>query len=179
MQYYSDDLIKIRDIKDSDVNHLFRWWIDPELNKYDPRPYPNDVNSLLKEAEGFCKRFEEEIITECVSSRAYEYFIITNNDDVPIGFINFFNQKKEIGEGEMGIILGEKNYHNRGIGTKALLFITDYLFNKMNINRIYIETLESNLPAIRLFSKVNFNKCGEYVDEDLRAVVMEKRRNRS
>lgn len=51
----------------------------------------------------------------------------------------------------------------------------DYLFSNMYIDRIYIETNETNIPSLKLFGKLNFNKCGEYLeDEDIKFIVMEK-----
>lgn len=46
----------------------------------------------------------------------------------------------------------------------------------MGIEKIYIETGENNKPTMRLFNKLDFKKCGKYLeDENFKFIVMEKR----
>ena len=107
----------------------------------------------------------------------YKYFIINNREDVPIGFINFFSIDKIKKQGELGVKLGDMRYWNKGIASKAVDIAVNYIFNNMQIDRIYIETGEENMPALKLFNKLNFKKCGEYLeDEEFKFIVMEKLR---
>jgi len=77
----------------------------------------------------------------------------------------------------MGVIIGDKRYWKKGIAYKAVNNVIDYIFNNIDIDRIYIETNETNIPSLYLFEKLNFNRCGEYLeDEDIKFIVMEKRR---
>lgn len=175
MYYYKDDNIIIRDIKEEDVVSLFSWWTDKELNKYDPRPLPKNSTELLRECISFCNRFDTELLNNDIELRRYKYFIITDLNDRPIGFVNFFGIDKEKKQGEMGVELGDKRYWNKGIAYKAVSTAIDYIFNNMDIKRIYIETGENNLPSLNLFSKLGFEKCGEYLEEDgFKFIVMEK-----
>lgn len=175
MVYYRDNEIEIRDITYSDVINLFSWHIDKELNKHDPRPLPSDSKSLIEECLNYCKRFDSEILNEKIKKRKYKYFIITNLEGNPIGFVNFFSVDKVKKQGEMGVIIGDKRYWKRGIAHTAIKVAVDYIFNNMDIKRIYIETGDKNIPALSLFSKLGFEKCGEYLeDEDFKFIVMEK-----
>lgn len=175
MNYYIDDQITIRDIKEEDAPNLFTWSIDKELNKHDPRPLPMSNAGLLQHCMDFCRRFNIEIMNENINARKYKYFIITDNEDNPIGFVNFFGINKEKRQGEMGVIIGDKRCWKKGIAFKAVSIVVEYIFNNMDIGRIYIETGESNIPSIKLFTKAGFVKCGEYLEEDgFKFIVMEK-----
>ena len=178
MIYYKDERIKIRDICDEDVTSLFSCWIDKEINLHDPRPIPTTSKELINECINFCNRFDSEIINGNTKDRKYKYFVITNNEGEFIGFVNFFSIDKSKGQGEMGVVIGDKSYWRKGIAYTAIKVIAKYIFNNMDINRIYIETTEKNVPALRLFDKLGFEKCGEYCEEDnCKFVVMEKRRD--
>lgn len=175
MIYHQDNEIIIRDIKASDAVSLFSWWIDAELNMYDPRPLPKNSEELLAECTSFCKRFDTEVFNENIAARRYKYFIVTDKSDNPIGSVNFFGIDKLKRQGEMGIIIGDKRYWQKGIASKAVEVAVDYIFNNMPIDRIYIETGENNIPAIKLFSKQGFHKCEEYLEDDgFKFIVMEK-----
>lgn len=174
MLYYQDSEITIRDIRAEDITYMFSWWIDKELNKHDPRPLPYDSTSLLKECQSFCGRFDQEIMNPIKENRKYHYFIICDNEDCPIGFVNFFGIDKEKKDGEMGVEIGDKRYWKRGIAYRAINAAVDFIFSSMDIERIHIETGETNIPAQRLFAKAGFLFCGEYMDEDFKFIVMEK-----
>lgn len=175
MIYFQDKEIIIRDISLTDGIYLFTWDIDKEINAHDPRPLPDNTEELLLECTNFCTRFNNDIMNENVSSRKYIYFIITDLNDQPIGYVNFFsfnNQKKQC---EMGIILGDKRYWKRGIAIKAVPIIMKQLIKEKEINRVYIETGSTNHNAIKLFEKLNFKVCDEYIEEDndFKFIVME------
>lgn len=175
MIYYQDKDIIIRDIKEEDAASLFCWWVDKELNKHDPRPLPKSSTELLSECTSFCRRLATEVLNDNPGVRRYKYFIITNDKEYPIGFVNFFGIDKEKKQGEMGVTIGDKRYWNKGIAAKAVNTAVEYIFANMDINRVYIETGENNLPALRLFAKTGFQKCGEYLEDDgFKFIVMEK-----
>lgn len=177
MIYYKDNKIIIRDVENKDVVNLFSWSIDQEINNHDPKLLPKDTKSLMKECENYFRRFEDEIINSIIEKRKYKYFIIENTEGHSVGFVNFFSIDKKKKQGELGVLIGDKRYWQRGIGHTSVKAVIDYIFNHMNIERIYIETGEKNTPAINLFNKLHFNKCGECLEEeDFKFIIMEKKK---
>lgn len=177
MVYYQDNEIIIRDIINEDVVNLLIWRLDKEINKYDPRPIPHNSKELVEECVNHCKRFDTEIIIENINDRKYRYFMISNKENQLIGFVNFFCIDKVKKQGEMGVIIGDKSYWSKGVGHRAVSATINYIFNNMDIDRIYIETGEANKPALGLFEKLNFKRCGEYIeDESFKFIIMEKKR---
>lgn len=178
MSYYKDENIIIRDICNEDAINLFICRIDRELNLHDPRPLPHTSKELLAECMDYCNTFDREIMNEVIEDRKYKYFIITNSEGNFIGFVNFFSIDKVKKQGEMGINIGDKRYWRRGIAHTAIEVVIKYIFDSMDIDRIYIETTETNEPALRLFNKLDFRRCGEYLEDDnFKFIVMEKHRN--
>ncbi len=176
MMYYDNEGIKIRKIKEEDVISLFSWWIDKEVNQFDPRPIPSDTQSLLKECKNYCRLFSNEVMNKNKALNRYRYFIIVDKKDQPIGFINIFGFNKENNEAEMGIIIGDKTYWRKGIAYKSCQIVLEYLFKEAGYQRIHIETSENNEPTRKLFHKLGFKSCGEYVEEGCRCIVMDKKK---
>ncbi|XMB86532.1 GNAT family N-acetyltransferase [Mycoplasmatota bacterium WC44] len=174
MVYYEDDEIIIRDIIESDVVSLFMWRIDKRVNQHDPRPIPQDSKTLRKECELYAKMFDDDIMINHEEDNKYKYFIITDKEHNPIGFINLFSINKKNKDAELGIKIGEKSYWNKGIGSKSCKVILKHIFGNLGLRRIHIETSESNIGARRLCSKLGFTQCDEYVeDENFKFIVME------
>jgi RimJ/RimL family protein N-acetyltransferase len=174
MIYYEDSEIKIRDIVDEDISFLFVCRLDKVVNRYDPRPIPGNGSELLAECGEYCRRFQQEIINENPENIKYKYFIVTSIDNEPIGFVNIFDIDKVKKQGEMGVVIEDKRYWKRGIGTRAVNTAMDYIFSNMGLDRIYIETGECNTPALGLFDKLGFEVCGEVIeDDDFKFIVME------
>jgi RimJ/RimL family protein N-acetyltransferase len=174
--YYRDKEIIIRDIIQEDVVSLFTWWVDKELNKYDPRPIPTNSFELLRECERFCNSFDSEVINSDLKQRKYKYFMVCNIHNQAIGFVNIFSFDYERKQCELGIGIGDKRYWRKGLAQKSVQIAVDYIFDKMNVERIYIETGELNIPALRLFEKLGFTACGEIIDEGFTFITMEKKK---
>lgn len=174
MIYYSSANIKVRDIEERDSINLFMWNIDRELYMFDPIPIPNSAENLIGYCKEFCIKFKNEIMNENHSKRKYKYFIITDDNDNAIGYVNMFGFNEENHSCELGVIIGDKRYWNKGIGYEAVRLVMDYAFTNMNLKRIFIETGEHNINAIKLFNKLKFRKCDEYLDDDFKFIVMEK-----
>lgn len=173
MVYYKSKRIKIRDIEEEDVIPLFRWWIDRDVNLYDPRPIPDDPKGLMEECSRYCKRFMKEVMNKKKSQNRYHYFIITNMLNRPIGFINIFSFNEDRTEAELGIIIGNSSYWKKGIAYESMGAVLRYLFEEKHYKRIHIETGEDNNPARNLFTKLGFMECDAYLDEGYPCVVME------
>jgi RimJ/RimL family protein N-acetyltransferase len=89
---------------------------------------------------------------------AYQYFMIANESNQPIGYINIFSFDEIKKEAELGIMIGNRNYQGKGVASyalnKALVQIQAY----RDLNRVYVETNVDNESAIRLFERVGFIK---------------------
>jgi aryl-alcohol dehydrogenase-like predicted oxidoreductase len=57
---------------------------------------------------------------------------------------------------EIGILIGNKNFRNKTIGTKILQNITKRIFAQKKINQIYMGVHEKNIAALKCYVKVGF-----------------------
>ena len=62
--------------------------------------------------------------------------------------------------GEVGIVIGEKDYQNKGYGTEAMELLIEYGFTTINLNRIELYTYDFNISALKSYKKVGFIEEG-------------------
>src|SRR5256885_3889053 len=93
---------------------------------------------------------------------AYErtFFAIETKDGVHIGNTNLFNASPENRSAELGIMIGEKEYRSRGLGTDALTTLARFGFDEMNLNRIQLTVYSFNERAQAAYRKAGFVEEG-------------------
>ena len=52
---------------------------------------------------------------------------------------------------EMGIFIGDKNYHSCGYGSEAIKLILDYGFNYINLNNIMLKVFFNQMLSFNFF----------------------------
>jgi len=85
--------------------------------------------------------------------------------DNPIGLIHLFDLNWQARKVELGIIIGEKDYRGSGYAFDSLVVIGDYIFNRLNLNKVYIKVNETNERLIRFCKKGGFEIEGVLKDE--------------
>ena len=125
--------------------------------------------------EGRTKPFTYEMVLEKFQERAKGIdpvvVGIVEWESKAIGFVQYY--KTEPGEYHeedvvdmakyhnsygMDIVIGDKSYWNKGLGTKVLRELCDYLFTKEQADIIFIAPQTWNERAIRTYEKVGFKK---------------------
>lgn len=54
-----------------------------------------------------------------------------------------------------------KEYQGKGYGKETIAILCDYIFNELNLNRIYVNILEYNKGSQKIFESNGFKKEGE------------------
>jgi len=86
---------------------------------------------------------------------------------------------------EFRILIGDKKYWGRGIGTECTKMIIDYGFDRLNLNMIWLGVNIENKAAIRVYEKVGFvhegilrqvqYRNGRYYDVHRYSILREER----
>ncbi len=79
----------------------------------------------------------------------------------------------------VGIMIGDKDYWNKGYGMDAMNTLVDFLFEEMNMNKVKLGVFSFNERAIKCYEKCGFKvegvlkeeifKDGRYYDEIIMA----------
>lgn len=154
-QYLHGERTYLRLPRMSDAGYVFNWERDDEVWRYDPhRPFSSNMAEFLP-------LFERNYIRG--NGRQY-WFIIEDEQHIPIGTITYFNIDYRSGQAEMGLGLGDKSRWGKGYGPAAIRTLVEYLFSQPGFIRIYAETALANFPARRAFAKANFVEVGQIYD---------------
>src|SRR6266571_6333160 len=139
----------------SDAHNVFEWERDDEVWRYDiHRPYSRTITEFLP-------TFERNYVRG--NGRQF-WFIIEDEQHIPIGTITYFNIDDRLGQVEVGLGLGDKTRWGKGYGPEAIRTLVQYLFSLPGLTRIYAETAAANYPSRRAFVKANFVEVGQIYD---------------
>ena len=141
--------IKIRSFSITDAynSNYFEWLSDPKVTKY-----------ILREelGRGFDKRKIIEYLNDILINKKIEFFSVFFEKNM-IGTLKISNIDKRSKSGELGIMIGEMNYWNKGLGKYLVDFLIDYCFKKIRLNKIFAGTDIRNKGMKKVFVSLGFS----------------------
>jgi RimJ/RimL family protein N-acetyltransferase len=160
-------LIVLRSKTLADAERDYEWRRDPELATFDAaRPY----NGSLRE---YTAIFTDELN---YPSPYRKTIAVEDHKGAHIGNVMYYNADFHRREAEIGITIGIRDYWSRGYGTDLMRTFSGYLFDVLNLDRIYLKTLDWNVRAQRCFEKAGFARYGVSRRGDYNFILMELRR---
>ena len=159
----------------SDFNDIYRWRNDLNLRK-NIMLHPFPVSPQLEE------KWLDRITTD-LSNRQLYFGIQKFKAPNLIGYtllndIDWVNRRCYF-----GILIGEQSARGKGIGTTVTHMMIDYAFNQLNLYKILLQVLSSNVAAQSLYSKLGFQTEGRlhkhfyWQGEWFDAIIMSKFRS--
>lgn len=125
----------------SDKKYFAKWWQDKELRKL-------TSGSLEKLSDKEVDTYFRAILD---SEKDYHFMLVV--DGKKIGHVTF--SKRRNGWYETQIIIGDKNYWDKGYGTKAIQLLLRKR-KKLDISKIYLEVRPNNTRAIKAYENCGF-----------------------
>lgn len=141
--------IRLWAIEKDDLIKNYLWANDPELI------YLAGMQ-ILPKSYWEITQWYESILRE---QNRKVYAIKTHEGDY-IGNIELNNLDWRSKSAEIGLIIGDQNFRQKGFGNQALQCILELAFKELGLNRLSAHILEYNKPALDLFEKVGFKKEG-------------------
>ena len=139
--------IILRPIKLTDASRFVTWLSDAEVNKFTTRK-----SITLKDERKWIQRLVKIKKTE-------HHFAIDTKEEIHIGSEGLFLDLADK-TARFGIMIGDKDYWNRGCGTDAIETILNYAFNRLKLHKIYLSVFSYNERAIRVYKKLGFKVEG-------------------
>ncbi len=156
--------IMLRRKRLADAWNDYTWKTDPELARLDAAP------QLTVSFYKFLSDYANEL--HCSDSVRCA-FAIETEDGKHIGYCGYYDVNESRGEAEVGIIIGNRDYWDKGYGTDAVKTLASYIFGHTSFNRIYLKSLQWNIRAHKSFQKSGFTLCGHLVKDGYSFVLME------
>ncbi len=158
--------IRLRAPERSDIPLFVSWLNDADVIENLPRYLPMSTGE------------EEQWFERMLQAPADEHPMVIEIKDGenwrPIGNVAFHEINQRSRNAEVGIFIGEKSEWNKGYGTEAMRLMLEIGFNTLNLHRIFLRTLATNLRGIRAYEKAGYihegcmrqaeYKNGQYID---------------
>lgn len=133
----SGNLVSLKPLNLADQKQIDNWNKDDKVTKYREVNRPGD-NKLQR-----------------ISFGVYDQKSLNLIGDIGIDLIDLKNKHAEI-----GMTIGDKNYWDKGYGTDLVRTILNFCFQKLDLNKVYLDVWEENKRAIGCYSKCGFKKDG-------------------
>ncbi len=163
----SGNKVRLRDKRMSDAHNDYRWQSDPELAGL-------DASSLL--TMSFSRYLLEYALQARPSGQYRRRFAVETLDGEHIGNCSYYNVDEAKAEAEVGIMIGDRAYWDRGYGSDAMTTLVGHIFQQTELDRLYLKTLDWNTRAQKCFQKCGFAPCGNFYRDGYSFLLMELRR---
>ena len=141
----------LRDKRLADAQDDYNWQSDPELARLDA------TSVLTMTFRNYLRDYTDRLR---FTSPTRRQFAIETEDGKHIGNCSYYGIDRIKGEVELGIMIGDRDYWNKGYGTDIMTTLVNYIFRETNLQRIHLKTLESNRRAQKCFQKCGFTTYG-------------------
>ena len=137
----------LREKRIEDAEKDYRWRSDPEIARLDAA-YP-----LSMSYERYLKLFEDQLRYPTPGSHHFGTDAI---DGTYIGNCMYYDLDSINKEAELGIVIGDRDYWGNSYGYDAVTTLLNHMFVDLQLNRVYLHTLDWNERAQRSFAKSGF-----------------------
>jgi Acetyltransferases, including N-acetylases of ribosomal proteins len=139
------------DIDDSEIHAKWAEWMNDKSTADNYGGFHNIVS--LTEAKKTVEKLS-----------GYRFAIVLLENDTLIGHISLHDVDHLNRNAFMGIVIGEKEYRNKGYGTEAVRLAVDFGFNALNLHNIILSVHSDNQAGINCYKKVGFKEVGRRRD---------------
>jgi len=138
--------INLRVLEKKDLEKSLMWLKDPSINMYLSSNFRDyDIQRELKWFE-FIQSSNNDVV----------FAIEEKESGTHIGNCSLDKIDWKRKSCEMGIVIGDKNNWNKGYGTDAVKTITEFAFQKLNLQSVQLNVYKYNHRAIRVYRKCGF-----------------------
>ena len=131
---------KLTDVK----KKYFDWLKDERNSKYLSNHQFNNIKTL--------KKFVSE---NFINQNSYFLKILTKKN-THIGNLRIHDIDKKNFSAFLGIIIGDKNYKNRGVAQEIIHNVCKFLYSKHKISKIYLGVNKNNKSAVNAYLRSGF-----------------------
>ena len=153
--FLKGEQIYLRGVDPSDTHGAYIEWVnDREITQYLETGYfPSDVEaveSYIEEMNG-----DDDVLFLAIVAAADD----THVGNIKLGPIDWIHRR-----GDIGLLVGERDYWGEGIGTEAIGLVVRHAFERLNLHKLTAGCYEQNVGSKRAFEKNGFEVEGRRRD---------------
>lgn len=136
----------LRKLMPTDAELMYEWMSDPAVNQY----FRFNKNGLSVEK---CRTFIKSSFTD----NDRHYAIEDAGEYMGTISLKHIDHNNETAEYAIAL---RKSAQGKHLGTAASKAILEIAFNELGLNKVYLDVLSENTPAIDLYNKLGFKEEG-------------------
>lgn len=168
--------VELRPVTAEDMERFFIWRNDEEVAKWAAGSRAATYGNIP--LESLQAMYAANVQTANRAENLHQNrFSVYSIDGVHIGSCDYRDVNLVTRSATIGISIGAKDYWSKGYGSDAIHTLLRFLFLKLNLNRVQLDTWSGNIRAIRAYEKLGFVIEGrlrqnEYVDGQCYDTIM-------
>ncbi|ASG01566.1 N-acetyltransferase [Vibrio anguillarum] len=171
MQLELDDYY-LRSLEVEDTEAFYKWSRDREITLYSlsSYAYPQSKSDIGK-----------WLLSINSNAKTVSFGICSKENDKLIGYAGISGISTLNRSGEYFILIGEKSYWGKGVGTSVTKIVTNYAIRTLGLHRVQLTASTLNLGAIKAYENAGYKhegvmrqsgfRNGEFVDKVLMSVL--------
>lgn len=138
--------VTLRPLEKTDLDRSLQWLTDPLVNKYLSQ---NFKELTVRQEEQWFKYIKD-------SNQDIVFAILETASNTHIGncALHKIDQKRR--SCELGIVIGEKDYWDRGFGTDAVKVIVNFAIGELGLSKVWLNVYTYNQRAIKVYENCGF-----------------------
>ncbi|NIM93519.1 MAG: GNAT family N-acetyltransferase [Anaerolineales bacterium] len=158
--------IRLRSVEREDLPRFVRWLNDPDVK--------SGLGLFLPLGMSEEEKWFEANVDKDPIERALAIDVKEGDEWVHVGSCGFFDFDQLAHNAELGILIGNKDYWDQGIGTDTVKALVRHGFETLNLHRITLQVFAFNQRAIKVYDNLgfvhegrlreHFYRSGEYHD---------------
>lgn len=150
--------IYLRPLELKDYAALSEWNNDESIMKYLGGGY-NPISPDLQQ------KWIENMIDTSAHSVNKRYMIVSKETNESIGVVGLYSIKWIHRTADLGLYIGDKKYHNKGLATEAGTLINIYAKRYLHLRKLNLFVVEENKKAYKFWEKLGFKFAGKLNQE--------------
>lgn len=150
--------VRLRDNEREDLPRYVEWLNDPDVRQGLSLAFPL---SLAEEEAWF-----ESMLEKPERERPFAIDVMDGERWLHVGGCGLFDYEDKARRAELGIMIGNKERWDQGIGTDATRTLVQHGFKTLNLNRIKLRVFEFNQRAIAVYRRLGFIEEGRLRQEE-------------
>ena len=146
----SGEKVSLRPFEENDIENTVKWLNDIEHGVLIDRVLPTTIHERKEWFYNISK-----------DKTASSFAIVLTENTSHIGNCGLINIDCRSRRGQIWIYLHDQ-YIGQGLGKEAITLILKYAFHYLNLNRIYLYVVSTNLSAITFYERCGFKNEGTF-----------------
>jgi len=136
----------LRSLEKDDLRRSLAWLTDPIINKYLSQNFKDLTEDQEEKWFNYVQDSEQDIV----------FAILQKDTGLHIGNCGLNRIDHQNGTCELGIVIGKKDYWNRGFGSDAVDTLVKFALYDLNIPSVRLNVYNYNHRAIKAYKKCGF-----------------------